>query len=137
MTCRIRSFLLPLLLLVSLASCADQRMRNAFSESEEIHLMVGGDIPLSYDPNTCQLAFSRDLREFRVHTDNMSDFYVLTLSAVPVSVGQRVSGSLTWTTHDEVLTRKNITLETVRLEGDKIWLWSNSARIGLVVSTLE
>lgn len=131
----------PLLLLLALllpaVSCSDERMRNAFCESEEIRLMVGGDFPFIYDPATCQLAFSRDLRQFRAHTDNMSDFFSVTLSEVPSGIGQRVSGNLIWTTHKEVLTRKNLTLEVVRIEGDQIWLWSDSGRIGLTIRILE
>ena len=131
----------PLLLLFTAlllpVSCSDHRMQNAFYESEEIRLMVGGEIPFVYEPGTCQLAFSRELREFRAHTDNMSDFYAVTLSEIPTSIGQRVSGDLIWTTSKEVLRRKNLTLEVVRIEGDQIWLWSESGRIGLTIRVLE
>ena len=131
----------PLLLLLTAlllpVSCSDQRMQNAFCESEDIRLMVGGDIPFVYDPGTCQLAFSRELREFRAHTDNMSDFYAVTLSEIPSSIGQRVSGDLIWTTSKEVLRRKNLTLEVVRIEGEQFWLWSESGRIGLTIRILE
>ena len=112
-------------------------MRNAFCDNDEIRLLVGGTIAFTYDPNTCQLAFSRDLKEFRAHTDNMSDFYVATFSQVPSELGQRLSADLVWTTEREVLSRKNLTLEVVRLEGDECWLWSNAGRIGLPVRLLE
>ena len=137
----IRHHHIPLLLLLAAlllpVSCSDQRMQNAFCESEDIRLMVGGEIPFIYNPGTCQLAFSRELREFRAHTDNMSDFYAVTLSEVPESIGQRVSGDLIWTTSKEVLRRKNLTLEVVRIEGEQIWLWSESGRIGLTIRVLE
>ena len=67
----------------------------------------------------------------------MSDFFVATFSRVPDSMGQRLTASLTWTTEREVLTRKNLTLEVVRLEGDMVWLWSDAGRIGLTVRILE
>ncbi|MCR4824981.1 MAG: hypothetical protein K5849_06475 [Bacteroidales bacterium] len=138
MTSRRPLFLILLLAsLLPVSSCSDQRMQNAFCESEEIRLMVGGDIPFVYDPGTCQMAFSRDLREFRAHTDNMSDFYAVTLSDIPSSIGQRVSGNLIWTTREEVLTRKNLTLEVVRIEGEQFWLWSQTGRIGLTIKILE
>ena len=135
-----RRHLLPALLLLLpllLTACSDQRMRSAFLESEEIHLMVGGDIPFTYDPNTCQLAFSRDRKEFRVHTDNMSDFFCVTLSEIPAQLGQRVQANLIWTTRTEVLTRNKLTLEVVRIEGEQVWLWSASGHIGLNVCILE
>ena len=132
---------LRILLLVSalllLAGCQDERQRAAFCEIEGVRLLVGGSIAFSYEPNSCQLAFSRDLREFRAYTDTMSDFFVATFSAVPSVPEQRLTADLVWTTEREVLKRKNLTLEVVRLEGDMVWLWSASGRIGLVVRILE
>ena len=134
---RTRHILLILSALVLLCGCSDKRMRIAFSESEEIRLMVGGTVPFTFDPNTCQLAFSRDRKEFRAHTDNMSDFYAVRFTEIPSTLGQTVTADLTWTTERDVLTRKNLTLEVVRIEGDKFWLWSNSGRIGLSIRVLE
>ena len=135
---RLRSTL-PLLfaVLTILTGCSDKRMRSAFSENDEIRLMVGGSIPFTYEPNTCQLSFSRDRKEFRAHTDNMSDFYAVTFRELPSNLGQTVTADLTWTTERDVLTRKNLTLEVVRIEGDQFWLWSNSGRIGLCIRILE
>lgn len=136
---RLHTSLLMLgILLPLLSGCtSEKRMRSAFAEHEELCLMVGGDIPFIYDPLTCQLAFSRDRREFRAHTDNMSDFYAVTLSEIPVETGQRVSADLVWTTRRDVLTRKNLTLEVIRVEGEQFWLWSYSGRIGLMLRVLE
>ena len=134
---RTRHILLILSALVLLCGCSDKRMRIAFSESEEIRLMVGGTVPFTFDPNTCQLAFSRDRKEFRAHTDNMSDFYAVRFTEIPSTLGQTVTADLTWTTERDVLTRKNLTLEVVRIEGDQFWLWSNSGRIGLSIRVLE
>ena len=119
------------------ANCQDERQRAAFCENEGVRLLVGGSIAFSFEPNSCQLAFSRDLREFRAYTDTMSDFFVATFSQVPSQLEQRLTADLVWTTEREVLTRKNLTLEVVRLEGDMVWLWSASGRIGLVVRILE
>ena len=137
---RIRPFvslLVSAAILSVLAGCSDKRMRSAFSENDEIRLMIGGSIPFTYEPNTCQLSFSRDRKEFRAHTDNMSDFVVATFSELPDYLGQNVTADLVWTTERDVLTRKNLTLEVVRLEGDMVWLWSAAGRIGLVVRILE
>ena len=131
----LRILLLGALLL--LAGCQDERQRAAFCENEGVRLLVGGSIAFNFEPNTCQLAFSRDLREFRAYTDTMSDFFVATFSQVPSQLEQRLTADLVWTTEREVLTRKNLTLEVVRLEGDMVWLWSASGRIGLVVRILE
>lgn len=123
--------------LLLLAGCQDERQRAAFCENEGVRLLVGGSIAFSFEPNSCQLAFSRDLREFRAYTDTMSDFFVASFSQVPSELEQRLTADLVWTTEREVLKRKNLTLEVVRLEGDMVWLWSASGRIGLVVRILE
>ncbi len=131
-------FLLPLLLpLLLLSGCNDDRLQNAFCENGGVRLLVGGRIAFTYEPNTCQMAFSRDLKEFRAHTDNMSDFFVADFTEIPAELGQRLSADLVWTTEREVLTRKNLTLEVVRIEGDEFWLWSSAGRIGLTVRILE
>ncbi|MBP5626518.1 MAG: hypothetical protein J6W98_06315 [Bacteroidales bacterium] len=132
--------LLPLLilsLLPLLGGCDGDRQCSVFCERDEIRLQVGGSVVFAYEPNTCQLAFSRDKREFRAFTDSMSDFFVAELSAIPTQLGQRLTADLTWTTDWEVLTRKNLTLEVARLEGDEFWLWSTAGRIGVTVRILE
>ena len=130
--------LLPLLaLLPLLTGCDREHLRNTFCEHDEIRLQVGNSTAFAYDPNTCQLSFSRDRREFRAFTDTMSDFFVAELSDIPTQLGQRLTANLVWTTEWEVLTRKNLTLEVVRLEGDEFWLWSAAGRIGLTVRILE
>ncbi len=132
--------ILPLLLLTLLpllAGCNDERLCSAFCEREHIRLQVGSSTVFAYEPNTCQLSFSRDRRTFRACNDAMSDFFVVEFSDIPAQLGQRLTANVTWTTEREVLTRKNLTLEVARLEGDEFWLWSTAGRIGVTVRILE
>ena len=122
---------------VLLCGCNDSRKRNAFVENNDIRLQIGSTIQFRYDPLTCQLAFSRDRREFRAQTDNTSDYYSIVLSEVPANIGQRVSGDLTWTTETDILTRDDLDLEVLRIEGDQVWLWSSSGRTGVMIKLLE
>ena len=122
---------------VLLCGCNDSRKRNAFVENNDIRLQIGSTIQFRYDPLTCQLAFSRDRREFRAQTDNTSDYYSIVLSEIPVNIGQRVSGNLTWTTETDILTRDDLDLEVLRIEGDQVWLWSSSGRTGVMIKLLE
>lgn len=122
---------------VLLCGCNDSRKRNAFVENNDIRLQIGSTIQFRYDPLTCQLAFSRDRREFRAQTDNTSDYYSIVLSEIPANIGQRVSGNLTWTTETDILTRDDLDLEVLRIEGDQVWLWSSSGRTGVIIKLLE
>ena len=122
---------------VSISGCNESWRMNAFVENNDIRLQVGGTVHFTYDELTCQMAFSRDNLEFRVQTDNTSDYYSLTLSEIPVEVGQSVSGDLVWTTQTSILTRNNLSLEVIKMEGDMIWFWSSSGRIGVSIKVLE
>lgn len=122
---------------VLLCGCNDSRKRNAFVENNDIRLQIGSTIQFRYDPLTCQLAFSRDRREFRAQTNNTSDYYSIVLSEIPANIGQRVSGNLTWTTETDILTRDDLDLEVLRIEGDQVWLWSSSGRTGVMIKLLE
>ena len=129
--------ILAFIALMMLGACDDSRIRNAFVENNDIRLQVGGTVHFRYDPLTCQISFSRDRREFRAQTDNTSDYYSLKLSEIPVKTGQTVSADLTWTTETDILTRESLNLEVIRLEGDRIWMWSRSGRIGVSMMVLE
>ncbi len=123
--------------LALLCGCDRSRERNAFVESGDIRLQVGSAVQFSYDPLKCQLSFNRGRKEFRAQTDNVSDYYVAKLSLIPTSEGQTLTADLSWTTATDVLNRKNLALRVVKIEGEKIWLWSDSGRIGLSVVVLE
>lgn len=133
---RQRGILIMMILLLC-CSCGRQRRVNAFMEHDELRLQVAGKVQFRYDKLNCQLSFSRDRNEFRAQTDNTSDFYTVRLNFIPTQVGETVTADLSWTTDTDILHRKNLTLEVVRIEGDKIWLWSDSSRIGVSLRVLE
>lgn len=130
--------LISALAAIALCSCGDERDLPRFIEDGTIRLEVSGDAVFKYDPGTCQLAFNREKALFRVHTDNMSDYFIADLDQVPSEVDQEVTATLSWTTDSNVTTRKNIALKTVMIEGDKIWLWSGSGgQFALVIRVLD
>jgi len=130
--------LIPLLLtLAVLASCKDDRYLPAFTGAENVCLMQKGKVLCTYDPATYQIGFNRNQGQFRVHTDNMSDYFIVNVDSVPSELGQEVNGSIIWTTATDIFTKRDITLELVRVEGDKLWLWASQGQIGAVVRVLE
>ena len=132
-----RTALILLGAVLLLCGCQEERLLSAFSARDGIRLQIGGEEQLAYDPLTCQLAYNPDRREFRVHTDSMSDFFFVTLSSIPVEDGEEVRGNLVYTTRSDIVRKNNITLKAVRLEGDRIWLWSQSGRIGVEIQILD
>ena len=102
----------------------------------EEDIQIKGYITFLYDPLTCQISYNPDKYEFRVHSDNMSDFYMLRLDEMPGRVGQSVNGVASWTTGDDLHSKKTA-FEALKFEGGRIWLWSSSSRIAVVVQTLD
>jgi len=120
-----------------LISCKKDKYLPDFSNFNEIGLMQKGNEVFVYDPLVHQMGFNRGQGQFRVHTDNMSDYVVVDLESIPSEIGQEVEGTLIWTTSSDIFTKRNITLETIKIEGDKIWLWHSQSQIGVVVRVLE
>ncbi|MBP5636442.1 MAG: hypothetical protein J6X25_02855 [Bacteroidales bacterium] len=124
------------LMLVVLAGCQGGGMSDNFKLDSTLRMEIKGYITFMYNPLTCQLSYNPEEYEFRVHTDNMSDFYMLRLDELPNHVGQVVNGTASWTTGDDLHTKKT-TFEAIKFEGGKIWFWSASSRIALVVQVLR
>lgn len=132
---RIMSLLLCTALL---SACVDNFDGSApVFENTAVRLEMAGRSILTYDPLVHQISYSPSRCEFRVHTDNMSDYFTAVLSEVPDEIGQIVYADLEWTTQTDVETKNNIAFKTVGFEGDKLWLWNGNGRIALVVRVLE
>lgn len=127
--------LLPALLL--LCACTGHISQNALLRNSTERLSVDGKDVLRYDKANCQLGFNRGKAEFRIHTDNMSDFCMITLDRVPTEEGITVTGDIVWTTQNAEHSRKSVAFDVLRVEGDKIWLWSGPSKVGAVVRVLE
>lgn len=109
-----------------------------FLKSEDLHLKVGGQTILTYNPNGYQLGFNALKREFVVASDDMSRRYTVTLSAIPTSEGQSVGATVSWTTvRGLTKTEKDVTLTALKREGDKLWLWSREKYIEVSLRMLD
>lgn len=104
----------------------------------DVCLRVDGEMLHSYSPSSGQLSFNKGRREFRAGTDAMSDYFVLTLSSVPKEEGQVVTGSLKWTTYNDIVSLSDLSFKVKEVTSDgKIWLWCSSRKINVVVRTLN
>jgi hypothetical protein len=121
-----------------LSSCSGSKIDPEFAATTDCNLRVKDEVVFKYDPLTCQSAFNREKREFRAHTDNMSDYYCVTLNAVPTAEGQKVKGSIVWTSRSSVDSRGglNFVVEKTDRSG-RMWLWCRKERIGVVINVLD
>jgi len=133
-----KRLLITLVLAVPLCSACNGIIGvSAFTKSSEIRLTVGGEDVFVYDEAFCQLGLNSDKCEFRVHSDTMSDYFTVTLDRIPTEKGSPVTASIRWSTEDSELVRNNVALNTVKVEGDRIWLWNNPSKTGVVLRLLE
>ena len=108
-----------------------------FQESDTISLTVNREKVFEYDPFTCQLGYNDAKREFRVSTDNMSDYFIVTLSKIPTSKDDQVTGSITWTGPDYTRDLKNLSFNTVKVEHGKIWLWNQANKLAVLIPVMD
>ena len=109
----------------------------AFLASNDLCLIEKGHSIHVYDPIGCQLGFSRTKKEFRVHDDKMSDYYVLTLNKIPVSAGDKVKGTLRWSGPSGVTTRQDVVFTVEKMDGEgRVWLWNSGKQIAVSVRIL-
>jgi len=123
-------------LAVCLPACQEHDMSEEFILDGTVRMDIKGYSTFRYDAFNCQMGFNREKHEFRVHTDNMSDFFMLTLDAMPAAEGQMLEGTAVWTTNDDLHSKKTA-FRVVKLEGSKVWLWSPPTRIAIVVEVLD
>ena len=124
------------LLLVALPACIEEGTYTPeFLTDSTLRMAVGKTEIITYNPLTCQYAYNSDNLEFRLHTDNMSDYFIVRLQSEPTEEDQMVTAGLVrWTSPagaDEV--RKNIALQVVKMEDDVIWLWNSRESIKMTV----
>ena len=122
-------------LLALLASSCRQKdnVDPAFLSSQDLGFTINGTPNFTYDPLTCQTGFNSSQRCVLMHSDTMSDYVRADLSAIPESKGQRLTADLKWTTARSVKTKKATSFKVAKIDGETVWLWNASEKIGLCV----
>lgn len=124
--------------LALLCSCSGNKVDPEFVATTDFSLKVKDETVFRYDPLTCQVAFNREKCEFRVHTDNMSDYYCVRLRSVPTTEDQKVKGSLIWTSKSDINTRTDLAFVVRKADRTgRMWLWCRKERIGVVIQVLD
>ena len=82
-------------------------------------------------------AFNRDRRTFRAQDDDMTDYFSVQFKNLPFYVGEEIKASVKWTEYRGIGQKINVTLQVLRIEGDKVWLREPNGQIALTVRVLE
>ncbi len=128
--------LFPAMLLLAV-SCNNRSSLSHFTSDNTVRLEIDGTTVFSYEPATCQLFFNEGRCKLGASTDTMLNYFELTLSEIPDHTGNKVTGSVIWSTPAGERRRENVTLEAKRISGDVIWLCDQSRHTAAVVRVLE
>ncbi len=122
-----------------LAGCEKQHSPDPkFIVSNDIALSINGHVKVKYVPETFQIGFSRDKRQFRVHNDTMSEYFIMTCSELPESEGQNIKCTLKYTCDGKANYFGSMTYNVAKLANDgTIWLWNSKKSIGVTVKVLK
>lgn len=120
-------------------ACTDKGdgFEKAGMSSDIPRMEASGKEIFSYVPRTCQLGFNMEKREFRMHSDTMSDFVVATLSEIPSEKGQKIHADLEWTTERDTKTKSGASFKVEKVEDGTCWLWDRTDKITLVIRILD
>ena len=123
--------------LFALCACRKEVPDEKFILDDEVKLMMDDVTLLSYAPATCQIAYNSDNNFFVICTDNLSDYVTIELSETPREEGQTVYGNILWATDAHGIdARRNVALQVVKIQGDKVWLWNSNGGIKAVIRLL-
>lgn len=115
---------------------------NGFDKEQIVDATVRMSVKKSevfrYDDLKCQMAYNKALRQFRAGTDNMSDYFQMKMSAVPVKAGQALNADLEWTTSTSINNLASVPFEVIQVDADNnAWLWSARQEISVVIKVLQ
>ena len=101
--------------LACMLGCAPEHEPDAaFLEQDCLALEVKGAREVLYEPETWQLGFSRENKQFRVHNDMMSEYYVVTVY------------------------KSSLAFEVKKINDEGVvWLWNSRKRVGMTVKILR
>lgn len=111
---------------------------STFVATEGLQLKVDGQVVLTYDPLTWQLGYNATEIEFRASDDSMKEYFFVTCSKLPSSLGQKLDATVTWSSGGAAKSLKG-RFEVAKVEGDIYWLWCGEKKIrtGVTVRILR
>lgn len=126
------TILLTVAMLVT--GCTIYDIEQILLQRDDVSLTCKGNLQFSYDEKTCQMAYNNARNEFRVHDDAIANWFTIRCYSDPATEGQTLKADLSWTTSTDTKTQKGLEFMVKQVGPDgKIWMWNDSARIGVVV----
>jgi hypothetical protein len=129
--------LLMLILVFAAVSCNRFDMDEILLLRNDVSLTWKGEEQFVYDPESCQMGFNASRKEFRVQTDNLSSWFVISCSDMPSSEGDEIEADISWTGTTDTRSMKALKFKVEKVSSDgMIWMWCRSAKIGVTFMKL-
>lgn len=132
---------LLLLLALTLAGCDKKKepgMDPGLETATDVCLNVKGSRIFTYAEGTTQLGFNRALRQFRAGNDDMSSYFIVTCSELPVKEGQEIRADISWTSGSTVKTSSKVAFTVEKIEDTGlVRLWCAADKTGAVIKILD
>lgn len=127
--------------ILSAVSCNKNELKEEFiNTTEGPGLVIKSNTIFEYSPADCQIGYRPAGNEFRMSDDRMGEYVVLKLEKIP-SNGEETTGTLTYTTPTNIITKSELHLKLVKEKdnamGRTLWFWNKKNGIGIVVSTIN
>ena len=121
-----------------LSGCFPQGMtpEEFINSSDGVSLTINGKQVMTYKEGKHQIGYNDEEVQFRVSDDKFSNFFVVKCTEVPKEQGQTFEALLTYTTDNDIL-EKLCYFTVSKIDGDMVWLWDGSKKIGAVVRLLR
>ena len=100
-------------------------------------LVIRNSTVFRYTEEVCQESYMPTRRLYRAGTDTMSDFFSVKMSEVPVSEGQHITCSITWTDKNREKAVDRLSFEVQTISDGVVWLWCAGQQIAVAVRILN
>ena len=126
------------LTIISVISCVGPQPDEVLLPRTEISLTIKGETIMELDPATCQIAYNSERNEFRLASDNLSDWLIFKSNATPTDAGQEVMASLEYTSQSNIKRLTDLTFSVEKTAPDgTTWLWNKEKKIGIIIKVLQ
>lgn len=126
-------------ILLSSSCIKETEMDPAMLESGQISLKVRGKTVFIYDEDDHQVSSNIHKLEFRVGSDDMTEYFIIHLDAFPAAVDQDVSADIRYVTgRGASRKRDGLSMKVVKTDDTGlVWLWCSRDRTGAVIRILN
>ncbi len=129
-----RKPLIPLLAALLAACACNAKIDEAILASPDLGIYQDGTALIRYEPLKYQNAYNESLRQFRIHDDTMSEYFILTLDAIPSAQGQKVTGSVKSSAMPDA---DGLEFTVEKTDGDgRVWLWCKKRKLAVTAEVL-